>query len=269
MRPPPALGPMTPTGFCGQRPHLAAAEHGQRGGAPSPSPHNTSDADAACVVLGTFAPQRRRIYRLAGAVVHPKLLRSQPSLLSLTMRSFQLLAATALLAPSALAAAVPAVEYCANPRVVSTAYIGRNKDVLVTQTACDDVRAPVAAHALEARQANNVCGSTFDTFCFTPSGGGPDPNECHVITDALLYDSQNVGALFTLDPAQNTTTITMQYRSCESFMVNQAGVALTYCRTDWASILDNLAFNCQATQNAHGGLSVATNQEWFIQVQST
>ena len=41
------------------------------------------------------------------------------------------------------------------------------------------------------------------------------------------------GALFTLDPAQNTTVITMTYRSCESFMVNQAGVALTYCRTDW------------------------------------
>ena len=33
-----------------------------------------------------------------------------------------------------------------------------------------------------------------NTFCFTPAGGGPDPNECHVITDALLYDSQNVGA---------------------------------------------------------------------------
>ena len=76
----------------------------------------------------------------------------------------------------------------------------------------------------------------------------------------------------------------MTYRSCESFIVNQAGVALQDCRTDWvcfncivrwlgywanvvlqASILDNLAFNCQATQNAHGGLSVATDQRWFIQ----
>lgn len=34
---------------------------------------------------------------------------------------------------------------------------------------------------------------TGTTNCFTPSGGGPDPNECHVIADALLYDSQNVG----------------------------------------------------------------------------
>ena len=31
------------------------------------------------------------------------------------------------------------------------------------------------------------------TTCFTPSGGGPDPNECHVIADALRFDSQNIG----------------------------------------------------------------------------
>jgi hypothetical protein len=31
------------------------------------------------------------------------------------------------------------------------------------------------------------------TNCFSPSGGGPDPNECNVIADALLYDSQNIG----------------------------------------------------------------------------
>ena len=31
------------------------------------------------------------------------------------------------------------------------------------------------------------------TNCFTPSGGGPDPNECTIIADALLYDSQNIG----------------------------------------------------------------------------
>ncbi|EKM52844.1 uncharacterized protein PHACADRAFT_212053 [Phanerochaete carnosa HHB-10118-sp] len=183
------------------------------------------------------------------------------------MYAIRAIVAAALLLPSAFAAAVPSVEYCQNPRVVSTEYIGRDKNVLVQHTACDTVAAPQVAHAIEARQSNNVCGTPFNTFCFTPSGGGPDPNDCHVITDALLYDSQNVGALFTLDPAQNTSVITMTYQSCESFMVNQDSVALTYCRTDWASILDNLAFNCQATQNAHGGLSVATNQEWFIQVQ--
>lgn len=90
-----------------------------------------------------------------------------------------------------------------------------------------------------------------NTNCFIPSGGGPDPNECHVISDALLYDSQNIGswpllrwpfchsltprlgALFQLNPAANGSVITMQFRSCESFMVNQDIVPLTYCRTDW------------------------------------
>ena len=104
-----------------------------------------------------------------------------------------------------------------------------------------------------------------------------------MITDALLYAAQNTGAyscfparrpdadgfvpgaLFTMDPANNTTVVTMTYKSCESFIVDQTGAALQYCRSDWASILDNLAFNCQSTQNAHGGLSVATNQDWFIQ----
>ena len=43
------------------------------------------------------------------------------------------------------------------------------------------------------------------------------------------------GALFTMDPAQNTSVITMTYRSCKSFIVNQDSAALTYCRTDWVS----------------------------------
>lgn len=74
---------------------------------------------------------------------------------------------------------------------------------------------------------------TGNTNCFNPSGGGPDPNECHVIADALLYDSQNIGALFDMNPAQNTSMITMQYRSCKTFILNQTNGTLTYCRTDW------------------------------------
>ncbi|EKM60168.1 uncharacterized protein PHACADRAFT_203435 [Phanerochaete carnosa HHB-10118-sp] len=183
------------------------------------------------------------------------------------MNVLRVAVSAALLLSNAFAAAVPSIKYCQNPRAVNTDYVGRDKNVLVQYTACDGVATTQIARAIEARQSNNVCGAPYNTSCFTPSGGGPDPNDCHVITDALLYDSQNIGALFTLDPAQNTSLITMTYQSCESFMVNQDNVALTYCRTDWASILDNLAFNCQATQNAHGGLSVATDQEWFIQVQ--
>lgn len=29
------------------------------------------------------------------------------------------------------------------------------------------------------------------TDCFTPSGGGPDPNDCHIIADALRFDGQD------------------------------------------------------------------------------
>lgn len=181
------------------------------------------------------------------------------------MRDLYLLLAAALAIPAALAAPAPALEYCQHPRVVDSTYIGRDKNVLVQYSTCEDAEWPEPT--LETRQSNNVCGTPYNTYCFTPSGGGPDPNDCNVISDALLYDSQNVGALFQLDPAQNTSVITMQFRTCESFMVNQDSVALTYCRTDWSSILSNLAWNCQATQNAHGGLSVATDQRWFIQVQ--
>jgi hypothetical protein len=31
------------------------------------------------------------------------------------------------------------------------------------------------------------------TNCFLPAGGGPDPNQCHVIADALRFNSENTG----------------------------------------------------------------------------
>ena len=42
-----------------------------------------------------------------------------------------------------------------------------------------------------------------------------------------------IGNQFNLVPANNTAVIAMQYSSCSSFIVDQAGVPLTYCRTDW------------------------------------
>ncbi|KAI0089796.1 hypothetical protein BDY19DRAFT_86079 [Irpex rosettiformis] len=145
-------------------------------------------------------------------------------------------------------------------------HIGKDKNVHAEVVQCDGIPLTPPSEILP-RQVN-VCGAQCNTNCFTPSGGGPDPNECHVIADALLYDSQNVGALFTMDPAQNTSVITMQYRSCKTFIVDQAGIPLTYCRTDWSAVLDFVAFNCQSQQNAHGGNCVAADQRWFIQVQS-
>ena len=112
------------------------------------------------------------------------------------------------------------LEFC---RVKATTFAGHN--VILPSKFI-----PTCLHVLTYDRTGN-------TNCFTPSGGGPDPNECHVITDALLYDSQNIGALFTLDPAKNTSVITMQYRSCKTFMVNQDSGALNYCRTDWVCSL--------------------------------
>ncbi|KAI0791903.1 hypothetical protein C8Q75DRAFT_60313 [Abortiporus biennis] len=172
--------------------------------------------------------------------------------------------------PFVLSVALPdPFPACHQPTVIDEKWIGKDKDVKVQMVQCVDIDGInlTPSSSLEKRQAN-VCGANCVTNCFLPSGGGPDPNECHVISDALLYDSQNVGALFNLDPATNTSLVTMQYRSCKSFMVNQAGTALQYCRTDWAAVLDWVAFNCQSTQNAHGGNCVANDQRWFIQVQS-
>lgn len=35
--------------------------------------------------------------------------------------------------------------------------------------------------------------SIGNTNCFLPAGGGPDPNECHIIADALRFESENTG----------------------------------------------------------------------------
>ena len=32
-----------------------------------------------------------------------------------------------------------------------------------------------------------------------------------------------------------------------------------------AALIDFIAPNCQATQNAHGGICVADDQSWFVQ----
>jgi hypothetical protein len=87
------------------------------------------------------------------------------------MYALRAIVAAALLLPGALAVAVPAVEYCQNPRVVNTTYVGQDKNVKVEHLACDAVAAPVAAHAIEARQSNNVCGAPCKSLlcCISPA----------------------------------------------------------------------------------------------------
>ncbi|PPQ90709.1 hypothetical protein CVT25_005017 [Psilocybe cyanescens] len=151
--------------------------------------------------------------------------------------------------------------------ILSEKLIGKDRNVKMTTLACSgDIH---SRNSVEARQNTsiplNVCGAECNTNCFIPAGGGPDPNECHVIADALRYESQNSGAIFSI-PNGNATTnpIVMQFRSCKTFFVNQDLGPLTYCRTDWAALIDWLAPTCQATQNAHGGNCVAADQRWFV-----
>ncbi|KAJ7753095.1 hypothetical protein DFH07DRAFT_824602 [Mycena maculata] len=173
----------------------------------------------------------------------------------------------ALLLSNVSAASIPSAQVCEGQVTLSEAYIGQAKNVKVQYATCPEYGSNVAT--LEARQAPvDVCGNTCDTSCFTPSGGGPNPNDCTVIADALLYDSQNVGALFTIDTGINNTVV-MQFATCLSFFVNQDTVPIEYCRTDWSALINFIAPNCQATQNAHGGLCVATNQQWFAQVNAS
>lgn len=153
-------------------------------------------------------------------------------------------------------------DICPEQAVIVEYYIGEGKNVTVEEISCPQA---IQRRDLESRQTN-VCGAQCNTDCFIPSGGGPDPNDCHVIADALRYDSQNTAPLFTI-PAGANNTIAMTYLSCKSFFVNQEpNATLEYCRTDWAAVIDWVAPNCQSTQNAHGGLCLANDQSWFIEI---
>lgn len=179
------------------------------------------------------------------------------------MRSFFVLLAA--LAP-ALASAIPENLECPGGHFeTTTSYVGKDNEVRVDRTECVTATSPAVDNAMLAkRQGVNVCGAKYDTSCSTTTGGGPDPNDCHVITDLLLYDSQRYGNLFSIGPHGN---ITLQYRSCTSYMLIQADVTITYCRTDWAAIIDSIASTCLAKENSHGGNCVATDGRWYIQVQ--
>ncbi|KAF8884162.1 hypothetical protein BD779DRAFT_794074 [Infundibulicybe gibba] len=158
---------------------------------------------------------------------------------------------------------------CKGRVVTSETFIGKDKNVKMETFNCSDTVKRSVDVNLDARQTApvNVCGANCATNCFLPAGGGPDPNDCHVISDALLFDSENIGATFTIGGTGASNTIALTFRSCETFFVNQTPGLLTYCRIDWGAVDDIVASNCQATQNAHGGNCVATDGRWFIQVQ--
>lgn len=182
------------------------------------------------------------------------------------MKFLALIAALSTFAVGVSATAIPSTPFvCENEKVLSTYTIGKNNEVEAQVVSCSNLPG-LASRSVAQKRQTNVCGNTCNTNCFTPSGGGPNPYDCQVISDALLYDNQNIGTLFNITVG---TPIYMQYASCETFFVNQATYNETYCRNDWSSVVEYVAFNCQSQQNAHGGNCVASDQSWFIQVQAT
>jgi hypothetical protein len=166
---------------------------------------------------------------------------------------------------------------CDGAVTLASTWIGEAKNVEIKSVFCPDLhQRHDIQHMLEQPQtaplappgAKNVCGALCATNCFAPAGGGPDPNECHVIADALRFDSQQPGGPFVTIPngATPSNSVVFKYNSCQTFFLNQASTPLTYCLTDWAALIDLVAPNCQATQNAHGGNCVANDQSWFVQV---
>ncbi|KAI0770904.1 hypothetical protein BD413DRAFT_613435 [Trametes elegans] len=205
--------------------------------------------------------------------------------------------AVAIAASSGVSAAVLGAAggvQCANETVVSETFIGPNKDVKMTTSRCNDAQ-PV--HAL-INEPTDVCDAQCDTNCFNPAGGGPNEADCAVIAGALLYESDpaNSGDAFYIplrcvpgslvtryvmcggaDHARYmctqygpTNRVTMQYHSCETYFLNQARDAngLSYCRSDWITVLNYIASTCDAAHDAHGGNCVAADEKWYIQYVS-
>ncbi|KAJ4469727.1 hypothetical protein C8J55DRAFT_492020 [Lentinula edodes] len=168
---------------------------------------------------------------------------------------------------------------CPGQVTVSETFIGANSNVKLAQVYCPENTVPTLTPRQDNGTAIDVCGNTCSTNCFTPSGGGPDPNDCTVIADAMRFYSQNVKSerialplhvkddTFLIGTGTNNTVV-LTYSTCETFYVNQDPVEQSYCYSDWASIVDYIAPNCQSTQNAHGGNCIADDQQWFIQVQT-
>ncbi|RPD56260.1 hypothetical protein L226DRAFT_615771 [Lentinus tigrinus ALCF2SS1-7] len=190
------------------------------------------------------------------------------------MRFFSLLTVVATLLGAVSAATLPVKHEpkCAHEEVVSTTYIGKDKNVKLQLSHCDD-ELLVDAHGnlvttLTKRQSSNVCGAPCNTYCWSSATGAPTISDCTVIEHALLYESQNTGVLFNVSAyGTPTNKVTMQYLTCLTYFLNQDFNTLTYCRTEWSKLVNWLASDCSAANNDHGGLCVATDQRWYVQVQ--
>ncbi|KAF9062632.1 hypothetical protein BDP27DRAFT_276664 [Rhodocollybia butyracea] len=175
-------------------------------------------------------------------------------------------------------------EVCAGQITISETFIGENSDVKLSHVSCPDNAD--SKRGLQARQSaapTDVCGNTCmpfrlalfvlsklesdpsgTTFCSDAAGGGPNPADCTVIVNAMRFFSQNFNDTFTIGTGANNTVV-LTYETCETFYVNQVANNQTYCFSDWATIVAFIAPKCE---NDAGGLCLATNDQWFIDVQA-
>ncbi|KAF5391186.1 hypothetical protein D9757_003123 [Collybiopsis confluens] len=144
----------------------------------------------------------------------------------------------ALISVAVLVTASPAardVGVCTGEVVVSETFIGEEKNVKLQHVSCP-VAPTVAKRAIAPRQTSDVCGNACETNCFS-SGSEPTSNDCHVIADALRFQSQNESALFEIETGVNNTVV-LTFETCTTFYVNQDPFDQLYCRTDWATLVD-------------------------------
>ncbi|EPQ53540.1 hypothetical protein GLOTRDRAFT_111695 [Gloeophyllum trabeum ATCC 11539] len=187
---------------------------------------------------------------------------------------FQLVALLACLA----AAAAAATSYtCSNgaPATHLSTFVVPGSETPGHIWSCPGAAAPLKALIkLEAREAGanetqavDITRAPCTTYCDTPAGGGPDPNDC-----STLANADAVGGNFTI-PASSYLAWT--WKSCQVTQSNLLNPArelnYTYDGRDWAGVVNYVAWNCQSQENAHGGscrFYDNTNVS-IIQVQTT
>jgi len=160
-------------------------------------------------------------------------------------------------------------DVCDSAAIASEQYFGDNDEVKMTSFSCANGLTGDAGsgNSTEGDSGSmqvptNVCGTQCNVNCFGPSwqGGGPDPNDCQKIANTMANYPQNELLI-----TQSVPIAQFQVGSCYTMFVNKVSKDLQYCYKDWANHLHDVAFNCQAPNNAHGGRCDAQSNNYYIE----
>ncbi|KAI0353255.1 hypothetical protein OH77DRAFT_643841 [Trametes cingulata] len=161
-----------------------------------------------------------------------------------------------------------------------TSFIGETRNVKLVHARCYE-GIPVRHKRFAASKRQNVTSGppvdVYDAECDTVCGAnglGPDPDDCKIIANALLYETQAAGPSFVIG-AKGTSTdqIRLQYGTCSTFFFNKvASTNLTYCREDWSPTMQSSLVNwfsddCITHKQTSTGRCAAKDQRWFVQVR--